>query len=78
MAIAVVHAHLVLAAIAIVTCMAAAGMVGADPTVAAVPGAVVDEVVGLKAILQVVAVTVQVQQHLEHTNNANSTALVTH
>ena len=51
MAVAVVHTNLMLTAIAIVTSMAAAGMVGADTIVAAIPGAVVDEVVGLKAIL---------------------------
>ena len=64
MAIAPVHTHLMLACIAIEPRTTAAGVVDADATFTAVPGTVVDVVVSFKTFLQVVAVAVQVQQHL--------------
>jgi hypothetical protein len=62
---AAIHARLVLTSIAMVACMATAGVVDADAALTAVPGTVVDDVLGFEPLLHVVTVAIEVQQHLK-------------
>lgn len=71
MSTTVVHAELMLAAIAMIARAAATGMVEADSMVAAVPWTIEDSVASIKSMFHVIPVTVQVQQHLKNVHKTD-------